>query len=373
MKYPFVRPKIPPPESWTGYLEEVYERRYFTNFGVREQLLEERLTQRYVQGDGRATLTCNATAGLTAALIATGVRGNVVVPAFTFPATMHAIIAARCEPVLCDVDPDTWEMSAETLAAALHQRECVAIMPVRVYGFVRDYSSLIATAAAHGLEVIIDAAAAFGGGPLKCQENVSEVFSLHATKSFGIGEGGAIVAPSSRKKSLVKAINFGFNPDRTFGYGINGKMSEFQAVIGLALLDEVDGITSARRKVARQYMDFFSGYTDIRLGSEPGATPWSSFPIMLPAGIDTARVELESQSRGLQLRRYYYPTLVDGFTDGFRADSQVPVAKDLSERAICVPIYADATTSEMDEILSICRDVLALVGLHRKSELGGRT
>jgi dTDP-4-amino-4,6-dideoxygalactose transaminase len=365
VKYPFVRPRIPPPESWIGYLEEVYERRYFTNFGVREQLLEERLTQRYVPDGGRATLTCNATAGLTAALIAAEVRGNVVVPAFTFPATMHAIIAARCEPVLCDVDPDTWEMSPQTLTAVIRERKCVAIMPVRVYGFVRDYAPLIATATAHGLEVIIDAAAAFGATPLTCQENVTEVFSLHATKSFGIGEGGAIFAPSSRKSSMVKAINFGFNPDRSFGYGINGKMSEFQAVIGLALLDEIDRIIAARRKVASQYMDFFSGYEDIRPGSEPGPTPWSSFPIMLPAGIDTARVELESLSRGLQLRRYYYPTLLGGFTDGFGADCEVPVAKGLSERAICVPIYADATTSEIDEILSICRDVLANVGLHR--------
>lgn len=194
IKFPLIRPVIPPPEAWVPYLTESYHRRYFTNFGVNEQTFSNRLAQRFCTAGGEAVLATSATTALTAALIGLGVRGRVAVPGFTFPATLQAIIAAGCQPLVLDVDPETWELSVPILEAALARSDIAAIMPVRVFGFVRDHSDLIGFARRNHLPIIFDAAAALGhvSFPItEAQSDYLEIFSLHATKSFAIGEGGA--------------------------------------------------------------------------------------------------------------------------------------------------------------------------------------
>jgi dTDP-4-amino-4,6-dideoxygalactose transaminase len=362
LKYPFVRPVVPRPESWLGDLEEAYARRYFTNFGAQEQKLTALLAARFAGPDTAVTLTCNATAGLTAALIASGVQGKVVVPAFTFPATLQAVLAARCEPVLSDVDPNTWEMSEQSLAAVLRREKCAAAMPVRVFGLVRDLSPLLRTAAEHGLEVVVDAAAALGVARVQAQPNVCEVFSLHATKSFGIGEGGAIFAQASRKQDVVAALNFGLDPQRRFGFGINGKMSELQAVVGLALASELTRLVAGRRTMAERYDVFLARYP-VTLPAQRGPTAWSNYPLLLPRGADAAKVEEEGMRRGLQIRRYYFPSLGRGYKGSFGSRFETPVADELSERAICFPLYADASDEELEEILAIAAQALQAGGV----------
>ncbi len=158
-RFPLICPVLPKPEAWLPYLQTSYDHHYFTNFGPNEQLLSRRLADRFCP-NGEVVLACNATAALTATLIALNVHGLVAVPAFTFPATLQAIGAAGCQPLLLDVDPVTWELQPATVARAMERHRIDAIMPVRVFGFVRDNAEMIALASDRNIPVVFDAAAA---------------------------------------------------------------------------------------------------------------------------------------------------------------------------------------------------------------------
>jgi dTDP-4-amino-4,6-dideoxygalactose transaminase len=234
---------MPPPAEWLPFLMESYATKRSSNFGPASQKLEDRLSSRFADGNRVFLLASSATTGLAAMLLALNIRGRVVLPAFTFPATMRAVQMAGCTPVLCDVDPVTWEMSVETLEPVLRQDRVAAVLPVRAFGFCRDYEPLVGPCAAAGIPVIVDSAAGFGGqiGSERSigSQAIAEVFSFHATKVFGIGEGGAICVDQSLVDDVRSALNFGIAPKAT-SRGLNGKLSEFAAAIGLAVLDSFD-------------------------------------------------------------------------------------------------------------------------------------
>lgn len=359
MKYPFVRPEIPSIAEWQHLLEIPYARRYFTNFGELETQLSQELLNRFGGADAAVTLAANATCGLTAALLAHDVRGKVVVPNFTFPATLDAVFSARCTPVLCDVDPSSLEMSPRELDRLCREFEVAAVMPVRSYGFVRDFTPLIEVARANGVPTIIDGAAALGGSKIEVAPDVTEVLSLHATKSLGIGEGGAIFCHSSRRDAVRSALNFGLRPDRRFGYGINGKMTELQAAVGLAQVSHAHRLIAGRRAMAAWYSDVLQDFPEVRVPTDPGPTAWSNYPILLPPGADTEAFQDDCHQLGYQVRRYYWPTLARGFTEEIEASPQLDVSNDVSERAVCLPLYASVDQSERAEIEAILTECLS--------------
>jgi dTDP-4-amino-4,6-dideoxygalactose transaminase len=231
-------------------------------------------------------------------------------------------------------------------------------MPVRAYGLVRDFTPIIEVARAHGAPVIIDAAAALGGGRIQVSEDVTEVVSMHATKSLGIGEGGVIFTHESRVDAMRSAVNFGLRPDRRFDFGINGKMSEFSAAIGLAQLDHIGRLVAGRRAMAAFYDDLLRAFQEIRLPYRPGPTAWSNYPIILPPGTDTEGFQNACHVRGLQVRRYYWPTIQEGFTEPLEAGESLQVSSDLAERAVCLPLYPSVTADEKAEIAEILMECL---------------
>jgi len=361
MKYPFVRPDVPPPDRWTPHLDETYRKRQFTNFGPAEQALTAKFREKYLDPEMTCVLCSNATIGLTAALIALGLKGRVVVPSFTFPATLHAVLNAGCEPVLADVDPDTWELSPSAVERILRADDgIVALMPVRVFGFVRDLSALRAVAAARELPIIVDAAAALGGLPMGDDRLVGrheiEVFSLHATKSFAIGEGGALFAHGELQTPLKRALNFGIEPDRRFGFGVNGKMSEVQAAVGHPVIEAIDAVVEGRSRMYRFYCDLVADMAcGIETAKDIGPASYSNFAALFPAGTDCEAIAGHAAEEGVQLRRYYFPSLADGYTGEVRNPFGTPVADDLSRRMICFPLYSNATADELDEIGGVIR------------------
>jgi dTDP-4-amino-4,6-dideoxygalactose transaminase len=361
MKFPFVRPEIPPLTEWQDLLQIPYARRYFTNFGDLETQLSEKLLERFGAPDAAVTLANNATSGLTAAVIAHEVRGNVVIPNFTFPATLDGVLAARCTPVLCDISPSSLEMCPRALERICEQFEVAAVMPVRSYGFVRDFSPIVEVARSIGVPTIIDGAAALGGSRVEVAPDVTEVLSLHATKSLGIGEGGAIFSHESRGSAVRSALNFGLQPDRRFGYGINGKMTEVQAAIGLAQVPHAERMIAGRRAMADWYSNILRRYNEILLPTNPGPTAWSNYPILLPVGSDAEAFQQECHSREYQVRRYYWPTLAQGFAEELLHGDALRVSTEIAERAVCLPLYVSAGAEELAEIERILTECLDLV------------
>jgi dTDP-4-amino-4,6-dideoxygalactose transaminase len=243
VRFRFVRPTVPAPAEWLPYLEPAYELAQFSNFGPAATQLEARLTEAYAAPDRQAVLVANATVGLTASLLALGLRGPVIVPAFTFPATAQALIAAGCTPVFGDIDPETWELSPDEIRRIAREQSVVAVLHVRVYGLCRSLLEIEAATRAIGVPLVIDSAAALGGQASDSmpigQSGDVEVFSMHATKVFGIGEGGVVLAEPELAARIRRCLNFGLDGGHVTSLGINGKLSELHAAVGLAVLDRM--------------------------------------------------------------------------------------------------------------------------------------
>lgn len=351
----YIRPVMPAPEEWTPYLRESYASGYYANFGPAVRAFEQRLKGKYARD--RAVITSpSATVALVTALQALGVRGKVLTPAYTFPATAHAILMAGCTPVFCDIAADSWELAPAAVAAALKDPDVRAIMHVRAYGFAHDLSWLVQLAHARGLPLIVDAAAAIGG-PVSASGHVGqqgdmEVFSFHATKVFGIGEGAALFVRPELEDAVRRASNFGIQyPDDVVLAGQNSKMSDFQAAVGLAVLDKIDGFVACRQRVVDYYRQALIKHRRIAQAPAADLSPWQSYPIRLNQGLGSREVVERAKAEGLELKGGYQKPLHRTKYFAASGGASLPETEALSEHVVCLPVYSDMSLELADEVL----------------------
>jgi len=346
----FVRPLVPGPEKWAPFLVPAYASGWFSNHGPVVQRFERELQERCGIPDRDVAVVSSATSGLVATLIALRVQGPVAMPAFTFPATAHAVRLAGCTPVFCDVDPDTWELDPGAAAEAVEAAGCVAIIHVRAFGLCRDTSQVEALAARAGVPLILDSAAAFGGhtesGPAPGAGGAAEVFSFHATKPFGIGEGGAVFAPPSTAQRVREAINFDLVRGEPRGRGLNAKMSEFTAAIGLAVLSDFDAVLATRREACSRLTEIAEQDDRTEPPARAGQPPWQCFPIKV-AEPRMCKEMLDALANwGVEARILYQPALHRTSAFEQHADRPLPITDDLTGRILCLPVYADLSARE---------------------------
>ena len=357
-RFPFIRPSIPPVAEWVGYLEPAYRAKWFSNFGPVVRQLETQLTIRICHPGEVITTAANCTAGISAALIALDVRGPVLIPAFTFPATMSAVTMAGAKACVLDVDLDTWCLSVALLEKTLPAENCGAVVLVAPFGLRQDFSAHLQICQRYNVPVVIDSAAGLSEkGAAVLDENSFEVFSLHATKPFAIGEGGAIRSRLSRARALQIALNFGLEhgvPQK--GWGINGKLPEVSAAIGLAVLKCFDEVLAHRRAVAQRYIELLRDYDGLIFRQDVGDAPWQSFPVLFPSPAAAQTFIDYAAGKGLQVRRGYEPTLED-WPRTCKFDPS-PNARSLAARMGLLPVYSDASEDEMAAISQIVHDSL---------------
>ncbi|UVH59780.1 DegT/DnrJ/EryC1/StrS family aminotransferase [Variovorax paradoxus] len=353
-KYPFVKPKLPALGRLEKYFEKSRQAGYFSNFGPVSYCFEEALKSYF---PGRQPITCaNCTVGLSAALVALRVQGAVLVPAFTFAATASAVRAAGLDVVLGDIDPRTGVLDADGVEDAVQNKGCRAVIAVRPYGIWSDLSPLEMACRKSGVPLIVDGAAALG----VTKEVISdyslpdsiEVFSLHSTKPFGVGEGGLIVAPARYEDDLRSALNFGLWADGRIprGSGFNGKMDELTASMACATLEDIPARIKERQDYAAKLNRFSMKHglvTFCAEGSERIA-PWQCFPIRLPKEKSADRVVALCATSGLQVRRYYHP-LGPIATDA----ESFPAAAFLSDNTVCLPVYDDCEPDTAEKVWEI--------------------
>jgi dTDP-4-amino-4,6-dideoxygalactose transaminase len=337
LRFPFLRPSLPSPEKWIPYLSPAYAARQYTNFGPVNNLFERRLEE-FVGLPGRRAVACaNATVGLSAVLMGLGVKGNVAIPSFTFPATLHSVLLAGCNPVVCDVDAGTWELSPSIVQSALERHRISAVVHVRAFGFCRDLRPVVEVCENAGIPLVVDAAAALGGtsspGVRAGGQGTAEVFSLHATKVLGIGEGGAVFCHPDDSARIRRALNFGLG-DSGFSRALNGKLSEFAAAVGLAVLDTADPTIEERGVAAQRYRDFFAEFIGLTVPANPGSPPWQCFPVLFPQGADVVSLLDAARRNGLALRRYYRPAIHQLVPPNDAITDPAPVAEALAERTV---------------------------------------
>jgi dTDP-4-amino-4,6-dideoxygalactose transaminase len=305
----------------------------------------------------------NATNGLVTALQALAVRGKVLTPAYTFPATAQAILMAGCTPKFCDVAEATWELDSTCVEEALQDPEVGAVMHVRAYGFGHDLAWLERMARQRGVPLIVDAAAAIGSeasqhGSVGQQGDV-EVFSFHATKVFGIGEGAAIFSAPRLETALREASNFGIRYPDVVARGQNSKLSDFQAAVGLAVLGRIDGFVQRRREIAQHYHRALAGHAAVQQAHAPTLSPWQSYPLRLGAGHDAAALMQRALELGVELKRGYYRALNRSTYFAEFSGGSLPITDALASAVVCLPVHSDMSTESAERVIEIVTRSLA--------------
>ena len=358
------KPTLPPLEEFIPYLEKIWDNKVLTNGGPFHQQLEQVLCE-YLGVDHIALFT-NGTIALLSALQALRIAGEVITTPFSFVATSHSLLWNGIKPVFVDIDPKTLNLDPAKIEAAITP-QTTAIMPVHCYGHPCDVEAIKKIADNYNLKVIYDAAHAFGvqdsGGSILRHGDLS-VLSFHATKVFNTFEGGAIVCSDAKTKQRIDHLkNFGFIDEVTVvATGINGKMSEFNAALGLLQLKHIDQALISRKAIDESYRKLLKGIDGIYCVQESGQVVpnYSYFPILIDASYPISRDELyqKLKDQGIFVRRYFYPLITDfpmyrGMPSAKRDNLSVATKKALE--VLCLPIYPGLNIEDQRRIIESIR------------------
>ncbi len=361
------RPHLPPLAEVTRLLEGVWERRILTNGGPLHQQLEEELAA-YL-GVEHLALVANGTLALLIALKALRLQGEVITTPFSFVATSEALSWNGLEPVFADIDPHTYGLDPASIEACITPRT-TAILPVHCYGFPCDVEAIQRIADDYNLKVIYDAAHAFG---VEChcgsllQHGDLSVLSFHATKVFNTFEGGAIICPDAKtKKRIDRLKNFGFVDEVTVAAnGINAKMSELHAAVGLAQLPGIDAAIAERQRVAEAYRDQLTDLPGLLLPEfgQAQRANYAYFPVRITdqAPLDRDQLVEWLRAGGIVPRRYFHPLIPEFqyYRSNASADpKRYPVAAQMGREVLCLPIYPELSSADLQRI---CRAVRAAI------------
>lgn len=354
-------PLLPPLEDFLPYLEQIWSSGRLTNGGPFHAQLEDRLCE-YL-GIEHISLFANGTLALLIALQALKVEGEVITTPYSFVATSHALLWNRLTPVFVDIDPVTCNLDPALIEAAITPRT-QAILPVHCYGIPCDIDAIQQVANRYGLKVIYDAAHAFAvqqNGRSILRAGDLSILSFHATKVFNTFEGGAIVCPDAETKQHIDYLkNFGFSDEVTVvAPGINGKMNEVQAAMGLAKLPLMATVFKERKAIFDRYAQAFSRVEGLTMLPVPSGLEWnySYAPVFVDAHrAPTKRDELYEllRAEGVLARRYFYPLISDiPMYQPYRTQP-LPQATRVSGSVLCLPIFPGLEVDVQDRIIDIC-------------------
>lgn len=356
------QPFLPPLDEFLPYLEQIWSKKILTNCGPFHHQLEAELCD-YL-GVRYLSLFTNATIALVTALQALRITGEVITTPYSFVATSHSLLWNGIKPVFVDIDPHTLNLDPAKIEAAITP-QTTAILPVHCYGHPCDVDAIQRIADNYNLKIIYDAAHAFGvqcnGGSVLNQGDLS-VLSFHATKVFNTFEGGAIICPDEKTKIRVDQLkNFGHVGETTVvAPGINGKMSEFNAALGLLQLKHIDTALKKRRSIDELYRNLLANVKGIRCLGDSGESVanYAYFPILVENEYSLNRDELNEmlKSNGIVPRRYFYPLISEfpmyrGLPSAQR--DNLAVAISASSQVLCLPIYPDLEMADVHRISAL--------------------
>jgi dTDP-4-amino-4,6-dideoxygalactose transaminase len=363
------RPLLPPLDAYRQRLAAVWDSQWLTNAGPQHDALEEALRRHL--GVDQCSLFNNGTIALLTVLRALELTGEVITTPFTFPATPHALTLTGLSPVFCDIDPTRMTLDPAGVERAITPRTS-AILAVHVYGIPCDVAGLQAVAARHGLRVIYDAAHAFGAtldGRGIGTFGDATMFSFHATKLFHTAEGGAIAcADPALRRRVDRLKNFGIvDQEHVEVAGLNGKMNELQAAMGLAVLDCLAGEIASRRVILETYRRRLSGVRGVTLmPSVAGAESSCQYCVVRinerEFGSSRDAVHDALKEHNVFTRKYFFPLCSDYecYRELPSSRSALPVARTVVNEVLCLPIYGALPVAAVD---TIC-DLLLGAGAH---------
>lgn len=361
------RPLLPNLNSVMGRLQDVWKAQWLTNNGYQHQLLEEKLKD-YLKVPALSLFT-NGTIALIVACQSMRLSGEVITTPFTFPATPHVLAWNGIRPIFCDVDPVTMNIDTEKIELLITP-QTTAILAVHVFGTPCNVMKIQQIANRYGLRVVYDCAHAFGsevdGIGIGNFGDVS-MFSFHATKLFHTGEGGALTYRDPNLKPRVDFLkNFGIkNEDEVVMPGINGKMSEIQAALGLAVLECIEEEKKKRRLLREAYEYHLSDIEGISCVEEKQGVKSSCqyFVIRIDEnafGKSRDYVYDKLKEFNVFTRKYFYPLCSE--YPCYRqlpssSPANLPVAHKVVQEALSMPFYGGLYVDDIERICEIVKSL----------------
>jgi dTDP-4-amino-4,6-dideoxygalactose transaminase len=349
------KPFLPPYAEYDAYIQGVWKRNWLTNNGPLVNQLELKLKE-YLQLPHLLFLN-NGTIALQIAIKAFELKGEIITTPFSYVATTSSIVWEGCSPIFADIEEETLNIDPKEIERVITKRT-TAILATHVYGNPCSVDSIEEIAKKYNLKVIYDAAHCFGtkylGRSVFSYGDISTT-SFHATKLFHTIEGGAVFTSSpDLLMKMAYMRNFGHHGSDDFsGVGINGKNSEFHAAMGLANLNYVTNILETRKQISHLYNRLLldTPIKGIKLNKNAEFN-YAYYPIILPSEEVLLKVYNSLLAHEIGSRRYFYPVLSKL---NYLRKQETPIAADISARVLCLPLYYDLTTEEVN---FICRIIL---------------
>ncbi|WP_379157276.1 DegT/DnrJ/EryC1/StrS family aminotransferase [Paenibacillus sp. sgz5001063] len=354
------KPHLPNQEKFISYVARIYRSGILTNHGQLVTELEGRLAE-YL-GVENILLVTNGTIALNVAYKLLELKGEVITTPFSFVATTSSLVWEGLQPIFADIDESTLNMNIKEIENKITDSTS-AIVPVHVFGNGCQVEEIDAIAKANNLKVIYDAAHAFGvqyNGQSILNYGDVATLSFHATKIFHTIEGGALIIKDKELyRRAKKMIDFGIDgPDKIVAVGINAKMNEFQAAMGLCVLDDMDELLNKRKGLYENYAKAFemdSPRITLQKHNEKCTNNYSYFPIVLEDEISMMRVRELLMDEGITPRRYFYPSL-DSLD--YVESEHMPVSGSITKRILCLPLYDSLAFEDQKRIIQTVKEAL---------------
>ncbi|WP_440953184.1 DegT/DnrJ/EryC1/StrS family aminotransferase [Methanococcoides sp. FTZ1] len=348
---------LPDRNKLNNYIDKIYSTAWVTNNGQFVQELTSRLEE-YL-GVQNLLLVSNGTSALQVAYKTLGITGQVITTPFSFVATTSSLVWEGIDPVFVDIDPETFCIDPSKIENAILP-ETTAIVPVHVFGNACEVEEIESIAKRHNLKTIYDGAHAFGvkyKGESLLSYGDATTLSFHATKLFHTIEGGAIIFKNKEDYEKAKLmINFGISgPDAVIELGINAKMNEFQAAMGLCILDEIDTILEQRSEICKHYENSLKDYVQLQKRNLECTNNYSYFPVLFESEEKLLKVRAAMNSAGINPRRYFSPSL-DTLVYLQPKEPQ-RISRDIANRVLCLPLYPELSVNHQNEVILTMRDL----------------
>lgn len=349
---------LPNKEKYQYYVDKIFESGWITNNGPMVKELEERLTA--LLGVKNIILVSNGTVALEIAYRTLALKGFVITTPFSFVATTSSLVTNSLLPIFCDIDSKTLNMDYKKIEALITPNTS-AILPVHVFGNACEVEKIQEIANKHNLKVIYDAAHAFGVTYKdKSILNYGDIstLSFHATKLFHTIEGGALIINDDELVQKARyLINFGIDGvDSVKELGTNAKMNEFQAAMGLAVLDEIEAVQNKRKEDFEYYEKHLKNLVNFQALQINAKHNYSYFPILLKNEQKVLEIKETLAKSNIFPRRYFYPSL--DTLPYIEPKQYCEISRDISTRTLCLPMSYELLQSEQDTIISIIKECL---------------
>ena len=360
------QPNIGDRRRFAERVADILDRRWLTNGGTYLNEFEKRIAE--ITGVQHCIAMCNATVGLEIAIRALGLSGEVIVPSFTFIATAHVLEWQGITPVFCDVDRQTHTLDPKRVEELITPRT-TGIIAVHLWGKPCDVDALSEIAARRGLKLLFDSAHAFGcsyKGRMIGNFGDAEVFSFHATKFINSLEGGAVVTNDADLAHQLRLMrNFGFtNYDRTDAIGVNGKLNEVSAAMGLTNLESMDELIATNRSHHQQYRDELAGLAGVSFALYDEQERSNYQYVVLEVDEDAAGVTRDQllqvlHAENVLARRYFYPGChrMQPYRELY-PNAHLPQTEYLAARVLTLPTGQAVTSEMIGDVCAIIRTVL---------------